>query len=112
MLVYKVLRAEEWWAFQTAGSSLGAPVDLSDGFIHFSTGSQLQETLRRHFAGESDLYLVAIDSGIAGAYLRWEPSRRGELFPHLYRPLYLGDIAWSCPLESSDTFLSGMEDQA
>jgi uncharacterized protein (DUF952 family) len=112
MLVFKVLRADEWEAFQAAGSTFGAPADLADGFIHFSTGAQLGETLRRHFAGEADLFLAAINAGSAGAALRWEPSRGGDLFPHLYRPLHLSDIVWICPLDSSDAFLSGKEDQA
>lgn len=112
MLVYKVFRANEWAAFQAEGSTLGAPVDLADGFIHFSTGLQLPETLRRHFAGEVDLHLVAIDAWAAGAQLRWEPSRGGDLFPHLYRPLTWAEIAWTCPLSSSEVLLGSVEGQA
>lgn len=112
MLVYKVFRANEWAAFQAEGTTLGAPVDMADGFIHFSTGLQLPETLRRHFPGEVDLHLAAINAWAAGEHLRWEASRGGDLFPHLYRPLAWQEIAWSCPLGSSDVFLNGAEEKA
>lgn len=95
MMIYKILRLGEWAALQANGSTGGAPVDLADGFVHFSTGPQLAETLSRHFADEHDLMLLACDSARLGAELRWEPSRRDELFPHLYRPLRHEDIAWT-----------------
>lgn len=99
-MVFKIFRRAEWDALCAAGESTGAPVDLADGFIHLSTAAQVAETAARHFAGESDLVLVALDSTILGAALRWEPSRGGQLFPHLYRPLRRGDVAWdkSLPL--------------
>ena len=74
------------------------PVDAADGFMHFSTAAQLRETLRKHFAGQGDLVLLAVAEA-ALADLRWEPSRGGQLFPHLYRPLPLDLIAWQAPLE-------------
>ena len=86
-LVYKVCGAREWSDAVAAGVYRGADADRRDGFIHFSTGAQLEETLRRHFAGRSDLVLVEVDAGALGAALRWEPSRGGELFPHLYGDL-------------------------
>ena len=92
--VLKILRAAEWDAFRSAGRTDGAPVDLSDGFIHLSTPDQVRETAARHFAGETGLVLVACDPARLGAALRWEPSRGGALFPHLYRPLVSADIAW------------------
>lgn len=100
MLVYKIFRRTEWDALATRGETLGAPVDLADGYIHLSTAAQVTETAARHFAGESDLVLVALDSARLGAALRWEPSRGGQLFPHLYRPLRRGDVLWdkSLPL--------------
>ncbi len=100
MLVYKIFRRSEWDAFVAAGRSLGAPVDLADGFIHLSTAAQVTETAARHFAGEGDLVLVALDADALGMALRWEPSRAGALFPHLYRPLVAGDVVWdkSLPL--------------
>lgn len=100
MLIYKILRRPEWDAFRAAGRTAGAPVDLADGFIHFSTAAQVAETAAKHFAAESDLVLVAVDSTRLGAELRWEPSRGGQLFPHLYRDLRLNDVQWdkSLPL--------------
>lgn len=100
MLIYKILRRPEWDAFRTAGETAGAPVDLADGFIHFSTAAQVAETAAKWFATESDLVLVACNSSRLGAALKWEPSRGGDLFPHLYRNLTLADVVWdkSLPL--------------
>lgn len=81
-----------------AGQTKGAPVDLADGYIHFSTAAQVAETAKRHFAGENDLYLAAVDAEHLGDALRWEPSRGGDLFPHLYRPLALRDVVWVRPM--------------
>ena len=72
-------------------------MDLADGFIHFSAADQAPETARRHFAGVENLLLVAVDAGALGAALRWEPSRGGALFPHLYAPLNPQEIAWIRP---------------
>lgn len=100
MLIYKILSRPEWDAFRTQGQTLGAPVDLADGFIHFSAAPQLAETAARHFADQSDLVLLAFDAGALGADLRWEVSRGGALFPHLYRALRLSELVWdkSLPL--------------
>lgn len=98
MLIYKVLRQDEWAALRRDGATRGAPVDVADGFVHFSTGAQLAETLRRHFAAETGLRLLAVDAGAAAPDLRWEPSRGGALFPHLYRPLAMTDVVWSRPI--------------
>ena len=100
MPVFKIFRRPEWDAFRAAGETAGAPVDLADGFIHLSTAEQVAETAARHFAAESDLVLVAVDEERLGAGLKWEPSRGGALFPHLYRPLRLSDVIWdkSLPL--------------
>lgn len=94
MQIYKILRASEWEAFQAAGKTLGAPIDLSDGYIHFSTAEQAQETAAKHFADEDDLVLVAFDAVALGDALKWEPSRGGALFPHLYRELMLSEALW------------------
>ena len=85
--IYKILARAEWDTAVARGFFEGSPVDLKDGFIHFSTAGQWRETLRRHFAGQSGLVLVAFDADALGPELRWEPSRGGELFPHLYAPL-------------------------
>jgi uncharacterized protein (DUF952 family) len=100
MLIYKILRRPEWDAFRAAGHTAGAPVDLADGFIHFSTATQVAETAARHFATESDLVLVAFEADRLGLELKWEPSRGGALFPHLYRNLRLAEVVWdkSLPL--------------
>ena len=94
---YKVLTAQQWAQFRADGVFHGAPVDLADGYIHLSTGAQVAETLSRHFAGETGLHLLALDSAQLSD-LRWEPSRGGQLFPHLYRDLLASDILWSRPL--------------
>jgi uncharacterized protein (DUF952 family) len=91
MAVFKILRAAEWAAFQADGQFAGSADDLRDGFIHLSIDAQLAGTLDRHFAGEAGLRVleVAVE---ADPLLRWEPSRGGALFPHLYRPLLLLDV--------------------
>jgi len=98
MLIYKIFRAPEWAALRAQGATRGAPVDLADGFVHFSTARQAPETAARHFAGEAGLMLLAVDSDRLGEALRWEPSRGGALFPHLYRELRLADVVWAQPL--------------
>lgn len=98
MLIYKILRAPEWAAFQAAGRTMGAPIDLADGFIHFSTAEQAQETAAKHFSGESDLVLVAFEADTMGEALKWEVSRGGALFPHLFRELKVSEVSWHRPL--------------
>ena len=100
MLILKIFRRPEWDAFRDAGETLGAPVDLADGYIHFSTPAQVAETAAKWFATESDLVLVAVEDSRLGPALKWEPSRGGQLFPHLYRALRLDDVIWdkSLPL--------------
>jgi uncharacterized protein (DUF952 family) len=98
MLVFKILRDPEWRHLQAAGETAGAPVDLADGFIHLSAPDQVAETVARHFSGEDGLWLLALASDALGPALRWEPSRGGALFPHLYRPLRLADVREAQPL--------------
>ncbi len=102
MMMYKIFRADEWAELQQNGTTLGAPIDLSDGYIHFSTAEHVAETARRHFAGEEDLMLLALDSKAMGPALRWEPSRGGALFPHLFRALALSEVIWAKPLPLAD----------
>ena len=83
-LLFKITDRAQWAAARAAGVFAGAPVDLADGFIHFSTATQVAETAAKHFAGRSDLLLVALAAESLGDRLRWEPSRGGALFPHLY----------------------------
>ncbi|CAN5887953.1 DUF952 domain-containing protein [soil metagenome] len=82
--IYKILSRAEWAAAQTAGSFLGSAVDLADGFIHFSTGAQAAETARRYFKDLTGLVVLEVEADDLGGALRWEPSRGGDLFPHLY----------------------------
>jgi uncharacterized protein (DUF952 family) len=86
-LIYKILPRAEWEAAAARGVFEGAGIDLKDGYIHFSTAEQAAETLRLHFAGRTGLVMVAVEADELGPELRWEPSRGGQLFPHLYAPL-------------------------
>lgn len=97
-LIYKIADEAAWHAAEAAGVFHGAPIDLADGFIHFSTAEQVRETAARHFAGQDGLVLAAIDAGRLGAALKYEASRGGALFPHLYAPLDLSAVAWVRPL--------------
>lgn len=98
MLIYKILRAPEWAELRDAGQTRGAPIDLRDGYIHFSTGAQLAATCEKYFAGVEGLILLVLDSEDFGQYLKWEPARGGALFPHLYRSLKLSDVMWQTDL--------------
>ncbi len=95
-VIYKIVPSLLWSA--GGGCFGGAPVDLADGFIHFSTKAQVAETAARHFAGEDNLLLVAVDAAQLGDALKWEPSRGDQLFPHLYAPLPLTAVLWARPL--------------
>ncbi|MGJ0508376.1 MAG: DUF952 domain-containing protein [Methylocystis sp.] len=101
-LIYKIISAPEWRAAEAAGVFHGAAIDLADGYIHFSTADQASETAAKHFSGQSDLLLVAVDAGKLGDALKWEPSRGGALFPHLYAPLSLDAVARVAPLPLRD----------
>jgi uncharacterized protein (DUF952 family) len=85
--IYKLVSRGEWEAARAAGAFLGAAVDLADGYIHFSTGAQAVETARKYFAGLPDILIVGFEAEALGPGLKWEPSRGGDLFPHLYGPL-------------------------
>ena len=98
MLIYKILRDEEWAALQANGATPGAPADVADGYVHFSTAAQVRETASKHFAGQDGLFVLALEADTLGEALIWEPSRGGALFPHLYGSLRLADVRWSRPL--------------
>ena len=87
-----------WREAEKAGSFHGAPIDIQDRYLHFSTAAQVDETAARHFAGQNNLLLIAIDADSLGEALRYEPSRGGDLFPHLYAPLNLSAVLWVKPL--------------
>jgi uncharacterized protein (DUF952 family) len=99
MLIYKILRPEEWDVLRNTGEFTGAPIDIDDGFIHLSKAEQVRETAAKHFADAGDLYLIGVETDGLGDELRWEVSRGGALFPHLYRMLRLDDVAFDAPLE-------------
>lgn len=87
MRIYKILSRAEWTAAEAAGRFEGSAVDRQDGFIHFSTAVQAPETARRYFAGLPDLVILEVEGDDLGDALKWEPSRGGDLFPHLFAPL-------------------------
>jgi uncharacterized protein (DUF952 family) len=89
---YKILTADQWSQFQTDGVFHGAPIDIADGYIHMSTADQLSETLSKRFAGKDNLTIAEVDLTGFGADLKWEVSRGGALFPHLYAPLPLAAV--------------------
>jgi uncharacterized protein (DUF952 family) len=93
--IYKICQAAEWRAAQAAGAYDGAAIDRRDGYIHFSTAAQVAETAAKHFAGAGDLVLVAVDAAALATALKWEPSRGGDLFPHLYGALPLAAVRWT-----------------
>ena len=98
MIVYKIVDGGAWEKARAAGRFDGAPVDLADGYVHLSTAAQVRETAAKHFAGIDGLVLVAFEADALGDALRWEPSRGGDLFPHLYRALDPAEVAWEAPL--------------
>jgi len=97
-LIYKICPASLWREAEERGFFIGAPVDLQDGFIHFSTGAQVEETAAKHFSGQRDLLLIAIEEEKLGQELKYEVSRGGDLFPHLYGRLPLAAVRWVKPL--------------
>ncbi|MCO4746877.1 MAG: DUF952 domain-containing protein [Proteobacteria bacterium] len=112
MQIYKLLHPNEYAALRTDAETLGAPVDLADGFIHFSTADQLQETARRHFSQATVLWVLGVDTGSLGDTLKWEPSRGGALFPHLYGKLLLSHIRDEREVHRAPGELWSLEDAA
>jgi uncharacterized protein (DUF952 family) len=96
--VYKIVPAVLWQAAEKTGVFEGAMIDVQDGYIHFSTAAQARRTAELYFAGQHDLLIVAIEGDVLGEALVYEPSRGGDLFPHLYAPLRVADILWARPL--------------
>ena len=94
-LIFKIVARDEWRHAEAAGAFQGAAADRADGFIHFSTAGQAPETAAKWFAGRGDLTLVAVDADALGADLKWEASRGGALFPHLYSALPMSAVKWS-----------------
>lgn len=112
MKIYKIFRAEEWAQLRRDKVTKGAPIDIADGYVHFSTAAQAQETADKHFAGQDDLFLLGCDAEAMGDDLKWEVSRGGAEFPHLYRELRLEDVEWAQPFPLVDgrhQFPAGLE---
>jgi uncharacterized protein (DUF952 family) len=97
-MIYHMCRADEWEAAVASGAYAGSTQDKADGFIHFSTAEQIVESARRHRAGQAGLLLLAIDPALLGDRLKWEPSRSGALFPHVYGAIDPRESAWVRPL--------------
>lgn len=97
-IIYKIAPEALWREAEKNGRFTGAPIDIADGFIHFSTAGQASETAAKHFAGQTDLLLIAIDGAKLGEALKYEVSRGGALFPHLYAELNLDAVLWVKPL--------------
>lgn len=91
-LIYKIVDAPSWRCAVQAGEFTGAAIDLQDGFIHFSTAEQVEETLQKYFTGQPDLMLFSVDANLLGEALKWEVSRGGVLFPHLYASLPISAV--------------------
>lgn len=97
-LIYKISDQDHWDSIRNESNYNGSKIDENDGFIHFSTQEQLQETLEKHYKGQKNLLLIAVNSEDLGPELKWEPARDGALFPHLYGPLQKAHIVWEKPI--------------
>ncbi len=97
-LIYHMCRRAEWQAAEQAGAYRGSSQDAADGFIHFSTAAQIEASAAKHRAGQDDLVLIAVDPAALGAALKWEASRGGAPFPHLYGALPVDRVRWIRPL--------------
>lgn len=102
MLIFKILHTDQWSELRRDGQSAGAPIDIADGYVHFSTAEQAAQTAAKHFGGAEGLFLLGVESDPLGDALKWEISRGDALFPHLYRELRLSDVAWAQPLPLID----------
>lgn len=114
LFAYKILTRDQWDRFRAEGVFHGAPVDLADGYIHLSTRAQTAETVARHFAGQDDLVLAMVDLSALGGSVKWEVSRGGALFPHVYAPLPLSAVTTQARLrlneEGRHVFPAGFAD--
>ena len=103
--IFKILDSATFERMKSSGVLHGAAIDLEDGYIHFSTAQQVRETARLHFSGRSNLMLLAVASEPLGTALKWEASRSGQLFPHLYAALTMQDVLWAKPLDPDEVAL-------
>lgn len=107
MTIYKIATKQQWAEAQANGSFDGAPIDLADGYIHFSTAAQVRETATKHFAGQTDLLLLSVEEEKLGDALKYEVSRGDQLFPHLYAKLALAAVSnvADMPLDADDNHI-------
>lgn len=96
--IYKIIDRDEWDTARACGRYTGSADDRRDGFIHFSTAAQMKVTAAKHFAGQQNLVLLALEAGRLGEALKWEPSRGGDLFPHLYGSMPASAVVKTWPL--------------
>jgi len=110
-MIYKTCPRSQWQTAQKSGTYTGSDDDQRDGFIHFSNAEQLEATLAKHFTGQDDLVLISVDAAVLGDDLRWETSRGGKLFPHLYGSLNVSDATkvQELPLGSNGHILPDLE---
>lgn len=108
--IYKIVPQDLWESAENSGVFEGAAIDLQDGYIHFSTAQQVADTAALHFAGQEDLLLVAVDGDALGDALRFEPSRGGDLFPHLYGDLPMQNVLWVKPMPLGDDNIHAIPD--
>lgn len=104
-LIYKIATRDQWEKAEKSGFFEGAPIDLADGYIHFSTAATARETAAKHFAGQDSLLLIAVDEAALGDKLKYEVSRGNALFPHLYDKLDLNAVIWAAELPLDDNQL-------
>lgn len=108
--IYKIITTDLWEQAGPDDAVPGMPIDIKDGYMHFSTAEQLRETLRLHFKGQKDLMLLAVKTEDVSSAIKWEPSRGGDLFPHLYGPLAVKQVRWSAPASVSETGEANLPD--
>ncbi|AVX05440.1 DUF952 domain-containing protein [Maritalea myrionectae] len=102
MIIYKVCPNADYQAAKAEGHYYGMPIDRDDGYMHFSTAAQLRETLEKHFSGQAELVLLYVDAERVENHLKWEPSRGGDLFPHLYSDLNMAHVIKAHDLETDE----------
>jgi uncharacterized protein (DUF952 family) len=110
-LIYKVMTPDQWDVLDQKAETVGAPIDIQDGFVHFSTAGQCAKTLELYFAQQPRLRLVAVDAATLGDALKWETSRGGDAFPHLYAKLQKEDVLWVETLALDDNGVHVLPDK-
>ena len=102
MHIFKILLPQEWQELKTTGQMSGAPIDVKDGYVHFSTAAQLRDTAAKHFPAQKEIVVLACETDLMESELKWETSRGGDLFPHLYGPLDIRCVVWHETVDLKD----------